>query len=75
MRDTSEYPDMLGIQDFSEVTDLSQVLERVHQMSIVPFRRFQIWPLLLAATLPFVVVMTIDVPVEEMIKRLAKIVF
>jgi hypothetical protein len=66
---------MLGVQDFSEATDLSQILERVQQMRIVPFRRAQLWPLLLAATLPFVVVMTIDVPVEEMIQRLAKIVF
>jgi hypothetical protein len=75
MREISEYPDMLGIQDFSEATDLSQILERVQQMRIVPFRRAQLWPLLLAATLPFVVVMTIDVPIEEMIQRLAKIVF
>jgi hypothetical protein len=69
LRDMYEYPDMLAIQDFSEVTDLSQVLERVQQMSIVPFRRAQVWPLLLAAMLPFVVVMSIDVPIEEMILR------
>jgi hypothetical protein len=74
-QDSSEYPDMLGVQDFSEATDLSQILERVRQMGFVPFRRRQVWPLLLAASLPFLVVLTIDVPVEEMLKRLAKIAF
>jgi hypothetical protein len=75
MRDSAEYPDMLGVQDFSEATDLSQILERVREMRIVPFRRVQVWPLLLAAALPFLAVMTLDVPIEEMIKRLAKIAF
>jgi hypothetical protein len=68
-------PDMLGVQDFSEATDLSQILERVQQMGVVPFRRRQLWPLLLAAALPFLAVLTMDVPLEEMIKRLAKIAF
>jgi hypothetical protein len=75
LQDSTEPPDMLGVPDFSEATDLSQILERVRQMGIVPFRRAQVWPLLLAASLPFVVLMTLDIPFEEMMKRLLKIAF
>jgi hypothetical protein len=75
MRNFAEFPDMLSVADFSEATDLSQILERVQQTRHVPMTTRQIQPLLIAAVLPFVVVMTLEYPVDEMIRQISKIAF
>jgi len=72
MQNPGEYPDMLAVADFSEATDLSQILERVQQIKLIPFGRKQIQPLIIAALLPFLVVMTLQFPVEDILKQILK---
>ena len=70
-----EHADMLGVADFSEATDLSSILERVQQVRLVPFRQAQALPLIIAAVLPFLAVLTLEFPVEEIVKQLLKMRF
>jgi len=70
-----EHADLLGVADFSEATDLSSILERVQQIRLVPFRRTQAIPLIIAAVLPFLAVLTLEFPVEEIVKQLLKMRF
>jgi len=71
-RGSLETMDMLSVADFSEVTDLSSILERVQQVRLVPFRRTQLSPLAVAALLPFVAVLALEIPIEEILKQLLR---
>jgi hypothetical protein len=61
--------DMLSVGDFSAATDLAQILERVRLIKVVPFGWKQLRPLLVAALLPFLVVLTLEFPVEQILKQ------
>ena len=67
-----EHADMLSVPDFSEATDLSQILERVGQVKLVPFGRKQIQPLIIAALMPFLAVLLLEFPFEEILKQVLK---
>ena len=72
MRRSAENLDMLSVADFSEATDLSSILDRVQQSRLMPFRQKQILPLIFAALLPFVAVLALEIPVEDILKQLLK---
>ena len=72
---TTNPPDMLSVADFSEATDFSSILERVQQTRLVPIQRKQILPLAIAALLPFVLVLPLLVPIDQILKQLLKMVF
>ena len=75
MRAAPECTDLLSVADFSEATDLSQILERVQLVKLLPFRHKQLLPLIVAALSPFVLVATLEFPVEEIAKQLLKMAF
>jgi len=72
---TSKGSDMLGIADFSEVTDFSSILERVQATRLIPIQPKQILPLVCAVLLPFLLVLPLLVPLDEIVKQLLKMVF
>jgi hypothetical protein len=75
MHSPTEYSDMLSVPDFSQATDLSSILERVQQMKFTPIRRTQILALIVATVAPFSLVLTLEFPVEAILKELVKIAF
>jgi hypothetical protein len=72
---TSQPKDMLSVADFSEVTDFSSILERVQETRLIPIRRKQILPLIIAAVLPFVLALPLLVPIDEILKQLLQMAF
>ena len=72
LRSFPEESDLLSIPDFSEATDLSQILERVHQIKLVPCRRMQILDLTIYILAPFAVVIALQYPIEQILKELLK---
>ena len=75
MRSSPERPELLNIHDFSEATDLSEILERVQQIQLMPFRQAQILPLIISVVAPFALVALLEFPVAEVMKVLLKMVF
>jgi hypothetical protein len=75
MHSPSEYPDMLSVPDFSQATDLSSILERVNQIKLVPIRRTQILTLIVSTLSPFLLVLTLEFPVDEILKHLLRMAF
>jgi len=74
MRSVPQQADLLSVPDFSEATDLSQILERVHQIKLVPCRRMQILDLAIYILTPFAIVITLQYPIEQIMKELLKMV-
>jgi hypothetical protein len=75
MSNRSSEAEMLTVGDFSQVTDLSSILERVKEISVIPIRRKQIQPLLVASVLPFLPVLMLEIPIDELTKGVLKMAF
>jgi ABC-type multidrug transport system fused ATPase/permease subunit len=66
----------LEVQDFSATTDLYSVTANVYAMQEVPFSfRDLIGPIVLAALLPFLPVVLLSIPLQVIIRGLAKLLF
>jgi hypothetical protein len=63
----SAQADMLAVQDFSAVIDLNATVEKAHQMGRLPFRRTQLLELLVAALLPFLPVLALQIPIKDLL--------
>jgi len=63
----------LEVPDFSAVIDLSSTTAATHHMKPRPFDRAQIVPIILAALLPFLPVLALQMPIKEIIMQLAKL--
>jgi len=72
---TSKSRDMLGVADFSGLTDFSSILERVQTTRLIPIQPRQVLPLALAALLPFLLVLPLLIPLDEILAQLVKLVF
>jgi hypothetical protein len=59
--------DMLEVQDFSAVIDLNETVNKVHQMTRLPFRRSQLLELIAAALLPFLPVLALQIPIKDLL--------
>jgi hypothetical protein len=59
--------DMLAVQDFSAVIDLNATVEKAHQMGRLPFRRSQLLELFVAALLPFLPVVALQIPIKDLL--------
>jgi len=70
----SRQADMLDVQDFSELIDLSSVLGNAKQMNLRPFQRNGIVSLVVAVSLPFLPVLALEFPVLEILKAMLKMV-
>jgi hypothetical protein len=62
----SEQADMLQVPDFSAVIDLNSTVSTVHHMARLPFRRSQLLELMAATLLPFVPVLALQIPIEDL---------
>lgn len=65
--------EMLAVQDFSAVIDLMSTVDGVLKMKIVPHRRQALQPLVIAIVLPFLPVAALQIPLEEILKQLLKL--
>jgi len=72
IRSDSRPADMLSVADFSEVIDLSSILWNARQMSLRPFQRNGIVFLVFAASLPFLAVLALEIPILEILKAILK---
>jgi hypothetical protein len=63
----------LAAPDFSATTDLYSITANVHQMRLVPFALNQVVPLVIAGLLPFVPVVLVALPLEELLKYVGKL--
>ena len=70
IRSDSAPADMLSVADFSEVIDLSSILGNAGQMHLQPFQRNEIVSLVLAASVPFLAVLALEIPLLEMLKAI-----
>lgn len=66
--------DMLTVQDFSAVIDLSSTVANVQNMSTIPFQFGPVRTLLVVSLLPFLPVAALEVPVEVIVKQIMKLV-
>jgi hypothetical protein len=66
-------PEALAAPDFSATTDLYSIAANVHAMRLVPVELKQIIPLIGVILLPFVPVVLIVLPLDEMVKLAAKL--
>jgi len=64
----------LAAPDFSATTDLYGVVANAHGMGLVPLRVSQVIPLVIAALLPFVPVVLVALPINEILSYAAKLV-
>jgi hypothetical protein len=58
---------MLEVTDFSAVIDLSSTVSTVHQMARLPFRRTQLLEVMVAALLPFLPVLALQIPIKDLL--------
>jgi hypothetical protein len=66
---------LLGTADIQSLADLANSYEVVRQMSVVPFGREDVLPLVAAALAPFLPLLLLVYPVAELVERVAKLVF
>ena len=64
----------LAAPDFSATTDLYSIAANAHGMGLIPLRIVQIVPLVIAVLLPFVPVVLVALPIEEILSYAAKLV-
>jgi hypothetical protein len=64
----------LSAPDFSATTDLYSIAANAHNMGLVPLRLVQVVPLVIAALLPFVPVVLVALPLNEILSYAAKLV-
>jgi hypothetical protein len=63
----------LSTSNFSATTDLYSIAAATHQMRLVPMSMIQVATLLLAGLLPFVPVAAITLPLQEILRYIAKL--
>lgn len=63
----------LAAPDFSATTDLYSITANAHGMRLVPLGILQVMPLVIAALLPFLPVVLVALPVDEILKYAAKL--
>jgi hypothetical protein len=63
----SRQADMLDVPDFSAVIDLNATVDKVHQMTRLPFHRNQFLGLIAAALLPFLPVLALQIPIKDLL--------
>jgi hypothetical protein len=68
-------PDALEVPDFSATTDLYQIVDNVHQITIVPFELRTLLVLCISALLPFLPVVLMLVPLKVILKELVNLFF
>lgn len=59
--------DMLKVPDFSAVIDLNSTVNTVHQMTKLPFRRSQLLEVIVAALLPFLPILALQIPIKGLL--------
>jgi hypothetical protein len=64
----------LGAPDFSATTDLYSITANAHGMGLVPLTVIQVVPLVIAILLPFVPVVLLALPINEILSYAAKLV-
>ena len=64
----------LAAPDFSATTDLYSITANAYNMRLVPLRIVQVVPLVIAALLPFVPVVLVALPINEILSYAAKLV-
>jgi hypothetical protein len=64
----------LAAPDFSATTDLYSITANAHAMGLVPLRLAQVVPLVVAILLPFVPVVLVALPINEILSYAAKVV-
>jgi hypothetical protein len=64
----------LSAPDFSATTDLYSIAANAHGMGLIPLRMVQVVPLVIAVLLPFVPVVLIALPIDEILSYAAKLV-
>jgi hypothetical protein len=62
--------DLLGAPDVSSLADLSAAFKNVEQMITYPFRKSSVVAILLALAVPMIPVITTQIPLKEIMKRL-----
>jgi hypothetical protein len=64
----------LAAPDFSATTDLYSITANAHGMGLVPLKLVQVVPLVIAVLLPFVPVVLVALPINEILSYAAKLV-
>ncbi|HWN17476.1 MAG TPA: hypothetical protein VNO19_01060 [Gemmatimonadales bacterium] len=64
----------LSAPDFSATTDLYSIAANAHGMGLIPLKIVQVVPLVIAVLLPFVPVVLVALPLEEILSYAAKLV-
>ena len=65
----------LGQPDFSSLADLNQSVTLARRMNPVPFKLMGVVPLILAALVPLIPVVAIEIPLDDVLKALLKALF
>jgi len=65
----------LGQPDFSSLADLNQCVALARRMNPVPFKLMGVVPLILAALVPLIPVVAIEIPLDDVLKALLKALF
>lgn len=69
----SAQANMLEVQDFSAVIDLNSTVNTVHQMAWLPFHRNQLLEVIVAALLPFLPVLALQIPIKDLLAMLKQL--
>jgi hypothetical protein len=64
----------LSAPDFSATTDLYSITANAHGMGLIPLKIIQVVPLVIAVLLPFVPVVLVALPINEILSYAAKLV-
>jgi hypothetical protein len=64
--------EMLQAPDFSAVADFNPTVTAIQKMDTLPFRPKQLLPLVIAALLPFLPVAAIEIPLQEILVQVLK---
>jgi len=64
--------ELLGNPDFSSLADISSSFKNVEEMKVFPFRKSAIVTLVLALTIPLLPVISVKIPLKELLKGLLK---
>jgi hypothetical protein len=65
---------MLRSPDFSAVGDFNPTVTAMQKMNTLPFLPKQLVPLIVAALLPFLPVAAIEIPLQEILRQVWKLV-
>lgn len=63
-------PELLGTRDVSSLSGISSSFRNIDEMKVFPFRRSTIVAMLAALALPMVPVLTTEIPLKELLKKL-----